>query len=65
MVEFKKCKKGEEGVHLYGREGLYKVHPVEYKKGENGKQRDVEKCSQGGVGNKIRVGVGLGDVVSG
>ena len=34
VVEFKKCKKGEEGVHLYGREGLYKVHPVEYKKGE-------------------------------
>ena len=27
-------KKGEEGVHLYEREGLYKVHPVEYKKGE-------------------------------
>ena len=34
VVEFKKCKKGEEGVHLYEREGLYKVHPVEYKKGE-------------------------------
>ena len=33
-VKFKKCKKGEEGVRLYGREGLYKVHPVEYKKGE-------------------------------
>lgn len=34
VVEFKKCKKGEEGVQLYEREGLYKVHPVEYKKGE-------------------------------
>ena len=34
VVEFNKCKKGEEGVRLYGREGLYKVHPVEYKKGE-------------------------------
>lgn len=34
VVEFKKCKEGEEGVRLYGREGLYKVHPVEYKKGE-------------------------------
>ena len=32
VVEFKKCKEGEEGVRLYGREGLYKVHPVEYKK---------------------------------
>ena len=32
--QYRICKKGEEGVHLYGREGLYKVHPVEYKKGE-------------------------------
>ena len=30
VVEFQKC---EDGIQLYGHRGLYKIYPIEYKKG--------------------------------
>ncbi len=38
VVEFHKCK---EGVALFGKEGLYEVIPIEYKKGKE-KEEDVD-----------------------
>lgn len=48
VVEFKKCKRGEEGVLLEGADGRWRPHVVEYKRGKPKIDRcdEVQVCAQ-------------------